>query len=1510
MREKNLKGKKIRKLLSFLLVFTMVFCLLPMNSMNVYAMDFKYGENAFTYNDDGTITTTVELSGAGDLNTMHRYFICFIDPTALDNKDYKIDPTTHKINAELDQIKNDGYEVYAFAFNNNTLADGVVTMTTLTASDTTDNYAHNGQIAGNQDILGSGKTISDIWLKKDWLLVMGPNWTKSSWNCYNKYSLDCYLATLSQIFHVPVPTEHVHDWKFSVGTGDNSNKITAKCEGDGYCTVTNGKTNGVSLTLTATSPNYSGSAYNGASLEGIAAWTKAGLTVPTIKYYKGTDELDSVPTEAGEYTVKACLDWNNQTENNTISTEFLIKKKNWEEAPTVSVKDFPKGAYDDSATENRIKNSAGIEGSGVTYYFNTENKNEGGTVWTKTAVNQLPEGIYYAYAVFTASDSMDGVTTKSAEFAVLHNHTISSYSTDTDKNEIIGTCSGTDQYQMKAKLVAENMVYSGKAYDKYDIENKNTFEKLTGKSIAIAFYDSNNQKLDKAPMNAGTYTAEMSIDGTTKVTKTFNITKKSVTAPTAGSAKYTYNANAQTYAFANAGDSSMYTVTGNVQTNAGKHTVTVSLKDKDNTAWAGGTSEDKTFTFTIDRYSIQKPYGDPRTFVYNGNTQEYLVYSIIGSNAYNLMNIYYKLTSDSKSTKQKEVGVYNIKVEPMPNFKWADGTTTPVSYTYKILQKQMWAGIYYLEDKAAHEIVGGYVWGEYLQDNDKAANLKVSTHYTPYLYGQPAGAKTTFYVKAGNKTYNWNDLNYRDLNPGTYYVYAVVKCDGYADFTTDLCPIVVYQPGYGVYVGRTHSETVVEPEFDILNFPWVVSASVSTKKVEKDYQLRAFGTQWEACKYMYDSLKGKADYADIFSYYDGRQARYVKSNTNELGRMLGLRGSNSLSSQRLMSYSSGGLDIPDGKMPIDDEIFSYAAGFADVKILEVDTEEDVATTMNKIADHMDAKCKVTYLLNYWDGEPEKGEEYNQTSAHYKKEVKTLAIGSDPTKYVPVRDGFTFEGWYLAKGTGEDGKTPISSEGEEWTFEKDTVKWNPAVDRLCADTTLIAKWSTTKHEWKYASDENNPNVLRAVCTAEIHKNDFACNKGMPLTLSSPGPNYSGSPAVIVIGTAIERKLWEKEKIAIPTESDIKYYKGAKPLKEAPTKPGKYEARLIVGDATASLSYTILAEKNADEVAAAVDKLIKAIGTVEYTEKCKAKIDKARNAYESLTEEQKKLVKELKTLEDAEKAYEALRPVLVNRTNYDTIQARNTLNGKGKVTGITISANSISMNSVLTVNAKLKVTIFDSKWKVVGYSEDRVTPETVNTANWLAADGTKKNARLLKKYARTKYYKAKKKRGAKTLITAGLNKKDTDGVYAVKLVDDNGCAIILNIECDKLAKLSKKDALKSTEAGMSVSANVLLNMADGDSVKTISILFSGKDKNITKSAFNNNAIVWKIGKGKKAKDVMCGEVTEYTDKKGNAIGYLTVTEDGSLKVLAGSAEGKLPISVVLNGKVYKARLSVKK
>ena len=112
------------------------------------------------------------------------------------------------------------------------------------------------------------------------------------------------------------------------------------------------------------------------------------------------------------------------------------------------------------------------------------------------------------------------------------------------------------------------------------------------------------------PKTAGTYTVTAVYEddnnyGTKSATLT--IVPKKVAIPAADTTVFTYDGTAQTYGIAGTAD---YTVSGNTQTDANEtgYTVTVALADQVNTAWADGTTADKTYTFKIMKAT---PTGEP-----------------------------------------------------------------------------------------------------------------------------------------------------------------------------------------------------------------------------------------------------------------------------------------------------------------------------------------------------------------------------------------------------------------------------------------------------------------------------------------------------------------------------------------------------------------------------------------------------------------------------------------------------------------------------------------------------------------------------------------------------------------------------------------------------------------------------------------------------------------------------------------------------------------------------------
>ena len=78
---------------------------------------------------------------------------------------------------------------------------------------------------------------------------------------------------------------------------------------------------------------------------------------------------------------------------------------------------------------------------------------------------------------------------------------------------------------------------------------------------------------------------------------------------------YTYNGESQTYTLA---ISDFYSISGNVQTDAGEYTVSVELTDTENYQWSDGTTDAKTYTFTIKQREVTLEWSAPENLVYDG----------------------------------------------------------------------------------------------------------------------------------------------------------------------------------------------------------------------------------------------------------------------------------------------------------------------------------------------------------------------------------------------------------------------------------------------------------------------------------------------------------------------------------------------------------------------------------------------------------------------------------------------------------------------------------------------------------------------------------------------------------------------------------------------------------------------------------------------------------------------------------------------------------------------------
>ena len=265
-------------------------------------------------------------------------------------------------------------------------------------------------------------------------------------------------------------------------------------------------------------------------------------------------------------------------------------------------------------------------------------------------------------------------------------------------------------------------------------------------------------------------------------------------------------------------------------------------------------------------------------------------------------------------------------------------------------------------------------------------------------------------------------------------------------------------------------------------------------------------------------------------------------------------------------------------------------------------------------------CEVNLDLNY-DGAD------SNVASLTRYAVKGTEVNTGlPT---PTRTNYKFNGWYTTKNDGKKiTKIPVLE--EDVTYY---AQWTAA-------QTYTITYETNGGEI-ISSVSNVTNLPDTLPTPQKEKYDFAgwYTDEALTTLAVAGAKLTG-----------DITLYAKWIDHSHTFSDTWNWNDESHWHDATcghnTAKGDYgkHAYGTTGDERyicTTCRYTNEARKADVEAADNVTGLINAIGNVEYTDASKAKIDAAREAYNSLTEEQKSFVDNKSTLTDAEAAYENLK-----------------------------------------------------------------------------------------------------------------------------------------------------------------------------------------------------------------------------------------------------------------------------
>ncbi|NCA67320.1 MAG: hypothetical protein EOM87_04560 [Clostridia bacterium] len=159
----------------------------------------------------------------------------------------------------------------------------------------------------------------------------------------------------------------------------------------------------------------------------------------------------------------------------------------------------------------------------------------------------------------------------------------------------------------------------------------------------------------------------------------FSIAKREVITPVL-SGEYTYNGITQKANISP--DNDWYIITGDEQTNAGTHTITVSI-DTANCVWSSGGSEAKTFDFVIAKLKITKPVLSGN-YTYNGDEQEIdFPY-----------NFYYSV--DEEELSFINAGSYRVYVtlNDVSNTEWLGGGERVIYINYVVGKKAIQRSVF------------------------------------------------------------------------------------------------------------------------------------------------------------------------------------------------------------------------------------------------------------------------------------------------------------------------------------------------------------------------------------------------------------------------------------------------------------------------------------------------------------------------------------------------------------------------------------------------------------------------------------------------------------------------------------------------------------------------------------------------------------------------------------------------------------------------------------------------
>lgn len=404
-----------------------------------------------------------------------------------------------------------------------------------------------------------------------------------------------------------------------------------------------------------------------------AGWSDNTGIIATVT--DGEDEREEIQ-ENGLLTIFRLKATSDLTAEDIASIQFLDKYNN----DTIKMGDYSvviapalsvtvKGDLYDTSTAEEIKNALTVQ------YIDASGKQSAVTSFTldKTSLtageNDLTvtaNGISETIKVTAIKDEIESIAvTKQPKLAYTSGETL-----DLSDMVVVATCKSG-----KTKTVTEY-----------------TTDVTAGKELTVKDHN-------------GT-TLTVTADGKTAQTNALEVKPISVAIP-AATGSYQYNGQEQSFTYSNHSD--CYTLTGELKGTAAKsYTAAAALKDKSETAWSDGTSEDKTLTWTItpNTGALTVALASGAAIVYDGNEKKPEVTVQSGSSTLTATD--YTLTYSNNTN----AGTATVKAAGKGNYAGAEGSTTFTIARASITPTVSMEGWTYNESAKAPDVTGNSGRGE------------------------------------------------------------------------------------------------------------------------------------------------------------------------------------------------------------------------------------------------------------------------------------------------------------------------------------------------------------------------------------------------------------------------------------------------------------------------------------------------------------------------------------------------------------------------------------------------------------------------------------------------------------------------------------------------------------------------------------------------------------------------------------------------------------------------------